>query len=498
MQPLEKTKMFRYGERILFVCFFLAALILCGQISYSDGDDAYFYSMAHSMPFFPYLKMRYIGWEGRMTSEAMTYIAFYFGKTFWQFANAAMLTLLPAGLVHILKKMARDLTERESFFLSLAVCLTILSLGIEVIGYGAFWITGSTFYLWSIVAGIWAVMPFVELVYGKARKTDQRNGSYVGAVYSQYVPVARRNDASAELTKGRPVPIKMFLYAIPCGFIAAMGQEQIAAVVIAFGILALVYDFRRERRIAWLPFLEIIIMITALFVLFISPGTGARSQAEVTQWMPQYATMSLGNHIFITLQWILSSFANEGKMLFCMIWLLGAWILWKENKGNRVSGMLIGISVIFALVALLPYVGIHVFSEMGMGVTDITQCVNQVATPASLSGQNWLALVWWLMAVVFTIVLLWRLEERLRDKAVMCLMVLAACASEAIMFFSPTMYASGARVYFMSQILLWLVIGRLSGRLLKRVSGWQLAGVLAAGGAVNFISGISMMLSYLR
>ncbi len=489
MQPIEKTKMFRYGERILFVCFFLAALILCGQISYSDGDDAYFYSMAHSMPFFPYLKMRYIGWEGRMTSEAMTYIAFYFGKTFWQFANAAMLTLLPAGLVHILKKMARGLTERKSFFLSLAVCLTILSLGIEVIGYGAFWITGSTFYLWSIVAGIWAAMPFVELVYGKSEWDAQKNG----------MPVKWGKTASgqADPEKGS-VSARMFLYAIPCGFIAAMGQEQIAAVVIAFGILALVYDFRRERRIAWLPFLEIIIMITALFVLFISPGTEARSQAEVTQWMPQYATMSLGNHFFITVQWILSSFANEGKMLFCLIWLLGAWILWKENKGNRVSGMLIGISVLFALVALLRYVGIHVFSEMGMGVTDITQCVNQVATPASLSGQNWLALVWWLMAVVFTIVLLWRLEERLRDKAVVCLMVLAACASEAIMFFSPTMYASGARVYFMSQILLWLVIGRLSGKLLKRVSGWQLAGVLAVAGAVNFISGISTMLSYLR
>ncbi len=489
MQPIEKTKMFRYGERILFVCFFLAALILCGQISYSDGDDAYFYSMAHSMPFFPYLKMRYIGWEGRMTSEAMTYIAFYFGKTFWQFANAAMLTLLPAGLVHILKKMARGLTERKSFFLSLAVCLTILSLGIEVIGYGAFWITGSTFYLWSIVAGIWAAMPFVELVYGKSEWDAQKNG----------MPVKRvKTDSGQAAPKKGSVPTRMFLYAIPCGFIAAMGQEQIAAVVIAFGILALVYDFRRERRIAWLPFLEIIIMITALFVLFISPGTEARSQAEVTQWMPQYATMSLGNHIFITVQWILSSFANEGKMLFCLIWLLGAWILWKENRGNRVSGMLIGISVLFALVALLPYVGIHVFSEMGMGVTDITQCVNQVATPASLSGQNWLALVWWLMAVVFTIVLLWRLEERLRDKAVVCLMVLAACASEAIMFFSPTMYASGARVYFMSQILLWLVIGRLSGKLLKRVSGWQLAGVLAVAGAVNFISGISTMLSYLR
>ena len=56
--------------------FLLAAWLLCGQISYSDGDDAYFSAMAHSMPFWDYLKMRYVDWEGRMTSEAMTYLAF--------------------------------------------------------------------------------------------------------------------------------------------------------------------------------------------------------------------------------------------------------------------------------------------------------------------------------------------------------------------------------------------------------------------------------------
>lgn len=505
MQPLEKKNVFRYGERILFACFFLAALILCGRISYSDGDDAYFYSMAHSMPLFPYLKMRYNGWEGRMTSEAMTYIAFYFGKPFWQFANAFMLTLLPAGLVHILKKMAGGMTERRSFFLSLSVCLTIFSLGLEVIGYGAFWITGSTFYLWSIVPGIWAAMPFVQLVYGRQKQ-------------------AVRKDTTCAEQKMEPseriVPAGMFLYAIPCGFIAAMGQEQIAAVVIAFGILALFYHFYREHRIAWLPLLEVVIMIAALALLFISPGTSARSQAEIEQWMPQYATMSLGNHIFITIQWLLSSFANEGKMLFYLIWVLGAWLLVKERNGQQRVALLaqagtetrmeaekktgradvffIGVSLVFATVALLPYLGIHLFSEMGMGVTDITQCVNRVATPASLSGQNRLALAWWIAAAGFTVVLLWKLEEQLRDKVTLCLMVLAACASEAIMFFSPTMYASGARVYFMAQILLWLVIGRLCGKLSEHGSGWKPLGVLGIAGAVNFITGIPMMLSYLR
>lgn len=479
MQSIDKERLFQYGERILFVGFFLAAFLLCGQISYSDGDDAYFYSMAHSMPFLEYLKMRYVGWEGRMTSEAMTYIAFYFGKSFWQLVNAVVLTLLPGGLIHIVKKMAGDMTARKSVFLTVIVYLAILSLGIEVIGYGAFWITGSTFYLWSIVAGIWAAMPFVDLVY--------------------------RKEAGSR---------KSFFYAIPCGFIAAMGQEQIAAVVLAFGALAILYDFYRERRISWLHLLEEVIMVVALVLLFISPGTSARTQSEIETWMPQYGTMSLGNHIFITMQWILSSFANEGKMMFFLLWAMAVVLLWRragerdgadgksslDNRGLRMDGksrVLMLMSGVFAVVALLPYAGITVFSEMGMGITDFNQCVSQVATPATVSGQNWLAMIWWLAAVVFTIILLWHVEEKLLDRIVDGLLVLAACASEAIMFFSPTMYASGPRVYFMTQILLWLLIGRVAGKLLQDKREFIPVLVVIGAGIVNVISEIPTVMQFL-
>lgn len=462
-EKLEGEKWWRYGEGALFVGFLLMAFLLCGQISYSDGDDAYFYEMAHSMPLWEYLKMRYVGWEGRMTSEAMTYVAFYFGKGFWQPVNALILTLLPVGLIHMIKKMAGGLTPRQSFWLAMTVYLGILSLGIQVIGYGAFWITGSTFYLWSIVAGLWASMPYVDLVFAKENAG-----------------------------KGRGA----FLYGLPCAFLAAMGQEQIAAVVIVFGALAVLYHLYRERRIPWLHVLEELVMIAALVLLLISPGTEARSQSEILQWMPQFATMSLGNHIFITVQWMLSSFANQGKMLFFLIWVMGIWVLWTREHGirRRKSRLLLAAGGVFAVVSLLPYLGIRFFSEMGMGVTDQTQLVENVATPASLTGQNWVALAWWLGAVVFTLVLLWQTGEELREKVIMVLMVLAACASELLMFFSPTMYASGDRVLFVAQILLWLILGRLVSKLDR---GWLPVMLVGAGGVLNFIHGLPEIFVYL-
>lgn len=471
LQSIERERYFRYGERILLAGFFLAAWLLCGRISYSDGDDAYFSSMAHSMPFWEYLKMRYIGWEGRMTSEAMTYLAFYFGKTFWQTANAFALTMLPAGLIHIVKKISGQTAPKEGFFTALLLYLLILALGIPVIGYGAFWVTGSTFYLWSIVAGIWAAMPFVDLVYRREKGTW-----------------------------------KSFLYALPCSFLAAMGQEQIAAVVIAFGILAVAYDLVRLRRCgqdckmhpgAGLPFLhilEVLLMIGALTALFLSPGTDARTQSEIDTWMPQYGTMSTGNHIFITVQWMLSSFANEGKLLFCLIWIFLLLLLWKKRTGG--SRILAGICGILAFVSLLPFLGITFFSEMGMGVSDYNQCVREVATPASLNGQNWAAMMFWAGGCLFTLAALLALQESLCQRLHMVLLVLAACASESILYFSPTMYASGPRVYFMAQILLWLLAGMLGEKLVRR-GKLQILILAGLGGVLNVVCSLELVMGYL-
>lgn len=438
--------------------FLLAAWLLCGRISYSDGDDAYFSAMAHSMPFWDYLKMRYVGWEGRMTSEAMTYLAFYLGKGFWQLANSVILTLLPVGLIHMIRKMVGEQDAARSFLTALLVYLLILSIGLPVIGYGAFWITGSTFYLWSIVAGIWAMMPYADLVY-----------------------------------RGKVQPASFF-YAIPCGFVAAMGQEQIAAVAIAFALLAVGSEIYRRRHLPLLHLLEAGIMIAALVLLFISPGTDARTQSEIERWMPQFATMSVGNHIFITLQWVLESFAKEGKMLFCLIWVFSAMLLLPQREKKKwIAGILCAVA---AMVALLPFLNLTLFSEMGTGVTDSSQCVVQVATPSSLSRQNWLALIWWLAALIFTLVLLWMLGETWVERMQLVLLLLAACASEGLMYFSPTMYASGARVYFMAQILLWLIAALLGEKLIQkgRIQALVVAG---AAGVLHVACGISVIMAYL-
>lgn len=452
MQLVNNEKKCNWLERTCYCVFFLAAFFLCRIIKYSDGDDAYFYEMAHSMGFFEYLKMRYITWEGRMTSEAMTYISMYFGKSFWNVANAGMLTLLVGGLVKLVKKISGTIEPQKEAVLTLFMCTGILMMGVPVIGYAGFWVTGSTFYLWSVVAGIWAAIPIAELAFSPEK-----------------------------------VNWKSYLYAIPCGFIAAMGLEQIAAVVITFGVLTVIYHFYKEKKVHVLTAIEVIIMIAGLVLLFVSPGTSARSGQEL-EWMPEYDTMSVPHHVFITLQWILSGFANYHKMLVSAVLLLSMTVyLYQEQKKQKDRIAVIVLTAAGMISAWISLLGSNLFSELGMGVSEGMEPVLRTATLASLSDTEIFACIWQMLLLILVGILLWKTGETLLEKSVMLLMLLASVASAAVMYFSPTMYVSGPRVMFVTAVLLWLLSGLLFEKIKSRNVQAVAFGYIALAGIANIV-----------
>ena len=87
--------------------------------------------------------------------------------------------------------------------------------------------------------------------------------------------------------------------------------------------------------------------------------------------------------------------------------------------------------------------------------------------------------------------------QSLNCQITLLLAYLAGIASEAIMFFSPTMYASGARVYYLTDILYLFVVFCLAlGLGDKRWrSGLYLACV--GFGVINFVHQIPVFLNML-
>lgn len=428
-------------KRIIFwTLMFVGALFILSRIGYSDGDDVFFYQQSRSRGFFEYLGWRYETWVGRMAGEAMVYVAFRHNLWLWRIVNALMLVLLPMGILKLAEKAAKlpegGLTrwyeripaalETGRFELSTVVMAVAgyFLMAATTLGYAAVWMNGSIFYTWSFTCGIWALLPVADLVFetGKFRRAQ-------------------------------------LIYSIPCAVIASMSIEQMGAVLLAFEVLGVLFLLWKERKIQWEMLIQTAVTIIAFTMLFLAPGNELRVASEVSNWMPQYHDLTLGEHLFITVQWLLSSFANENKLFLCALWILGILLLLQRKDKKKQDILWMASAAVFTAAALLPFAGVTVLSDVGMDIGDIMLTVEKVPAAADLTGQNIAALLWWTAALVFTFCYLWKVSG---FQVTLLLTYLAGIASEAILYCSPTMYASGARVYYLTDLLYLFMILTLS------------------------------------
>ena len=438
---------------------FVGAFLILSQRGYSDGDDAYFYQYTHEMGFFSYLSWRYETWVGRLGAEALVYLTFHLGLWFWRVVNAAMLILLPLGLLRLAGRVAglKKETVAEDPGASITAVVGYFLMGAMTIGYAAVWVNGSIFYTWTFTCGIWALVPLADLVF--AQEADRRE----------------------------------FLYGMPCAVIATMSIEQMGAVLLTFEVLRVLYCLWKRRRCNTLMLIQTLLTAGAFAVLFAAPGNDIRVATEIVTWMPEYETMSLGQHLFITVQWLLSSFANENKLFLCGIWIAGILLLPVKRQKGAARTVMLALASAFTVAACLPFLGVTVLSDVGMEIGDITERIDCVPTASDLTFANKVALVWWAAALLFTLLLLWEVSEK---RITMVLTYLAGIASEAIMFCSPTMYASGARVYYLTDLLylfLVLVLAFEMKKERKRIC----YGAMAVLGIINFLTQIPLFLAQL-
>ena len=406
---------------------FFGAFLLLTQVGYSDGDDAFFYQYTHEMGFFEYLSWRYQTWVGRMSGEAMVYIAFSLGIWFWRIVNAMMLVLLPCGVLKLAEKATGIRTKNFLPGESVAVVSGYLLMAIMTVGYAAIWINGSIFYTWSFTCGIWALVPVADIVFDTGDGGSGDHNTW------------------------------HFFYSIPCAVLASMSIEQMAAVLVTFEVLAVLVVILRkhEKQRTILLIIQTAVTVVAFVILFLAPGNDIRVASEVQNWMPQYEELSFWEHLFVTVQWLVSSFANENRLLLFGIWLAGILhiICKNERKASDVACMT--AAGLFSAAALLPFAGIKVFSDCGLHIADITVRLEQVPRIEEMQAANWFAMCWWIAALLFTCILIWKVSKH---NVVLMLVWLGGIASEAIMHFSPTIYASGARVYYLTDWMCMFII----------------------------------------
>ncbi|MBQ8280060.1 MAG: hypothetical protein IJZ23_09495 [Roseburia sp.] len=415
----------------LLVLVYLGCLGVLSFIGYSDGDDTFFLEYCGSMGFFEYLQWRYETWTGRMISEGLMHIFFNMDLWVWRFVNAGMLVALPLSLVtlkHIVVGQKMPATGSEKYskvFLDLFFALLFyLILDIKAFGYSTIWITGSMNYLWPMVCGIVALCVVAVIAFD---------------------------------TEDRKVPGWLYVISTLCAVIAAMSSEQMGAVLLAFEVICIGERVWKKKTVRIGLLVQTAATLGAYLISSFAPGNELRIVAAIEANMPQFEILTLGERFFVLVQWLVSSFANENAVFMLAIWVLGALLLIERKTASnaRKTNFIVNMTSVFIAVALLGKIGFTTFTDLGINLAEMSGVVEQVPVVSDMSEVQWIVLGWWILAIIFTFYLLWEVS---RAKPVILLTYLGAIATEVILIFSPTIYSSGERVFFLAGIMLMIIV----------------------------------------
>ena len=439
-----------------FALVALTALGVFCKINYSDGDDAIFDDMVSSMPYLEYIKTRYITWTGRIGAESLVYLLFSIGIWFWRFTNAIMVAALPALIFLIIKQLypsekfqAKNLWQNLKF--PALLCTGYLLMDIITCGHAAVWVNGSVFYTWSLVFALLCI--YLNLKF-----------------------------LDSETLSGKRTAL-----VLPILFFAAASIEQIGFLLLAFFAGILIYRKLHKMSIPVGLLVEVGFLVGILAIVLAAPGNSARVSEEIQKWYPAFGELPLTERTFISAQWFLSSFANEGKLFLVFIWIGCLLVSQKRTKVEIVC------TIIFSAIALLPFAKIFAFSDTGINYIDAAVRPEVYPSLANATTLNLFAMTWWTGAMLFSFSMI---KKALSLKGVALFTVALLC--EAMMFFTPTIYASGERVFFVTNWILQLMIAMLFLRIpTERLKNAFCISVLGFA-LLNFLTQIPEMLSKLN
>lgn len=385
---------------LLFTIFLIILGIDC-LIHYSDGDDAIFLQTVSEYKFFDFLKMRYISWSGRLAADAAAYILFSLPLFVWRVFNAVAI----CSIIHLL---IQSLLKKVNPLISILIAATALVLlDFHVTGWACFWITGSIFYLWPAAAAIFAIYTLYTILKTDNASKLQKTASFLFLIY------------------------------------AALSQEQTAGALFMLESSFFLLFPKKWKRI--LPYF--IITLFCIAIILLAPGTAIRSQNEVASWFPVWNDLTLKTRSILSIQWLLNGFAESMPLLFASIQsCILVYIISKKNRSIKFFIPFITL-VILIIGEILSFAKISLLTNFGFTIENMTTAIVNEKQLKSLSIIHIIPVLFQSILLLSTFILIFIHSRRIS------IFFITGFACAAVLIFSPTMYASAGRVFFIPAIL---------------------------------------------
>lgn len=426
------------------IILFLAIWIVLLRIGLIEGSDdtAHFEALSQNS-IFEWLKNIILTWQPRIYADIM-YALFLDKLPLWRILNSLHLVAL---LFCIFKLADDNIDKKNARVLSGFLCCIFFFISPYVITSGLMWYTGSFFYLWATTAMMVALVPFCYAIKEKSIVYKNLNVLFaIAAICGSYI-------------------------------------EQANAILVCFGSLCILYLYLCKKPIQKNVIIQYILVIINCSTYWLLNTLGNRLNAEV-HWYIGFDMLSLVDKVFQGINWTNYHYINSSSLLMLIIATLLFLVIYK--KGNAFEKLIGALPMIFFIIRILPFdiifKNININNSNAQYYTGATNPYsfetylnNFIYNTSQVNPQNLLDKSYGkllpsfigLFVMLFIAVLLWIAFDNKADKFLASILYVAALASGYIIGFSPTIYASGSRVFFVGNVLMIYVAAKLLNELLR-------------------------------
>lgn len=396
--------------------FLLVSVVIARNLELMTvADDAYYVTVLDHQSLWQFSVNRYHQWSGRTLLEAIMVSTIRY-PLFWKIA----IPLCFFGLCCQLWGLT--LRHRLSFAKGgLIVLFVMMLMSGQVAAWGAWWISGFYNYLLPTFLGIYAL--------GTALG-DHRNGwlsRLAGAVAA----------------------------------VVACQQEQVAIALLSS--LLVLAAYRLTLRISCRQAMVLFLLGgVSAYCLFQAPGNELRYHEEMS-WLPSFSEMGLWQKLMLGLDRVNAHVFDTSNRLLLMVVVLTVVAVWIESRAWLFKPVALAILGLFVFSVLLQQIGLG-------GITD------KLGTTDAIGAGNWydydIFLSYTLTLLVYAALFccaIYLAENGGQLLVYAGVLVLSVAMSVAVAF-SPTVYGSGPRVFFVSDVLMVAYACLLLRRLLERFS----------------------------
>ena len=391
---------------MVFLIICITFLLLNTAIQTTD-DYVYKNAFCDFSSFYKWVGEFYCNWSGRIIVSSL--INLFTNMPIWIFkiSNTVVFFIFIGAIYWICNVMFKNI--KINIKAALIVCIPSLFylINLRVINSGVIWLTGALNYFWPATFMLVSLIPFISEL-----KSQKFNSKY-------------------------------FVIFFLSNLISAM-VEQSGLVLVCFGIVTLIWLKIEKKKINKLLLIHFLIIFVLFMICMLAPGNIKREFVEELGWYSDFSMTTIferfnqGFHAFM-------GHIVKGNMIL-IVYLVGQliYLMLKNESRNKFDCWFIVIIVMYLLWAFL-------FKEK------IIINLTSFEIKKIYKYEDIIKIALNYIMIGFIGIELWYSTKDVKNGLIVSVLYFASVCSTIVLGFSPTVYASGNRVFILTDFLIILI-----------------------------------------